>query len=281
MYDALGQEDSGLVCSIVPTLPRPPLLLGAPLLSAYRKHEAALCAATVTARAFKGIHVIRDRGKSKSALCRTSSDSAVDSLQVADMLWAGLPVITLPGPTKPSRVAAAIASAAGCAVGVARTLSEYVALTVAIVKVVGNSTSDNDAVHSPVPNSAVAASASPVHSSAQRARGLLLASQEAMSDEVPLERRSARDATPPHYTAGSSDAGDGNASGMAGNDHVDRDSAGAPPLKRLHHVDRDSSGGRCHADWRVMDGRIFASRCAMGYYTKSNFYICRSKIFYD
>ena len=53
---------------------------------------------------------------------------------VADMLWAGLPVLTLPGPAKPARVAAAIAIAAGCTNGVARTMSEYVALAVALVK---------------------------------------------------------------------------------------------------------------------------------------------------
>jgi hypothetical protein len=82
------------------------------------------------------------------------------------MLWAGLPVITLPGPTKPARVAATIATAAGCSLGVARTLSDYVSLAVAVANRVRVLAPTAETVHTPHLAISVSAQSSMMPSSA-------------------------------------------------------------------------------------------------------------------
>lgn len=53
---------------------------------------------------------------------------------VADMIWAGVPVVTVPGPSQPSRVASAIALASGRGAWIARTLSDLPAVASAALK---------------------------------------------------------------------------------------------------------------------------------------------------
>eukprot|EP00961_Rhodomonas_salina_P053000 710708-Rhodomonas_salina.7 len=53
---------------------------------------------------------------------------------VADMLWAGVPVVTFAGPAKPLRVAASIMMASACASSLARNLEDCTAVAAALVR---------------------------------------------------------------------------------------------------------------------------------------------------
>ncbi len=50
------------------------------------------------------------------------------------MVWAGVPVVSLAGPAKPSRVAASVLLASRCAAALARSLADYPRVAAALVR---------------------------------------------------------------------------------------------------------------------------------------------------
>mmetsp|Transcript_12725 Transcript_12725/g.20023 ORF Transcript_12725/g.20023 Transcript_12725/m.20023 type:complete len:535 (+) Transcript_12725:16-1620(+) len=88
------------------------------------------------------IKVVKEGNHSAYLRLGTAMDLFLDSsaplsnghTTVVDMLWGEVPVLTTPGPAKPSRVAASILLAAGSAVTLARNLEDYASLGSAFLR---------------------------------------------------------------------------------------------------------------------------------------------------